>query len=126
MHAIHDLKEMLCGELEEYGKKETLTMQDLDMVDKLAHATKNIDKIIEYSENHRMEESSGRMYIDRSYDSCDYSGRRGRGSNARRDSMGRYSTSNDMVYDLRQMMQQTQDEKTRREFENFIQKIETM
>lgn len=40
--------------------------------------------------------------------------------------MGRYSGSGNMVGELKQMMQQAQDERTRREFENFIQKIETM
>jgi hypothetical protein len=139
MHKLHELKEMLCGELEELGGKESLSMQDLDLVDKLAHAAKNIDKLIDSAEGgHSMDGSSGRMYSNRSYDrsydgsydgdgsSGDYSGRRGRGSNAKRDSMGRYSGAGNMVGELKQMMQQAQDERTRREFENFIQKIETM
>ena len=118
MHAIHELREMLCGELEEYGKKDSLSMEDLKMVDTLAHATKNLDKILEADEG---------GYSGRYYD-VDYSGRRGRPTNARRDSMGRYSSMKDpmMINNLRQMMDQAQDERTRKEFENFIQKIETM
>ena len=52
MHRLEELKEMLCEELEEYGSKEKLDMGGLEIVDKLAHAIKNIDKIMdsEYSE----------------------------------------------------------------------------
>ena len=47
MHAIYDLKETLCKELEEYGSRGELTAGTLDVVDKLAHTIKNLDKIIE-------------------------------------------------------------------------------
>ena len=101
MHRIKNLRDMLCDELCEYGEKESLTAQDLEIVDKLAHAAKNLDKIISGPEDYSMDGHSGRRMYDRSYDdrsyddsnsSCgDYS-RRGRGPSARRDSMGRYST----------------------------------
>lgn len=58
---------------------------------------------------------------------------RGRGRNARRDSMGRYSReggysygAEDMVQELRELMQDAPDDRTRQEFERFIQKIEQM
>ena len=56
---------------------------------------------------------------------------RGRGAGARRDSMGRYSSdgysgNDEMVSELREMMQDAQDEKTRMEFQKFISKIESM
>ena len=47
MHKLYELKEMLCKELEEYGTKEKLDVGGLEIVDKLSHAIKNIDKIIE-------------------------------------------------------------------------------
>lgn len=50
MEELYKLKEMLCKELEEYGEKGEMTAGTLDVVDKLAHALKNIDKIIEYKE----------------------------------------------------------------------------
>ena len=49
MHAIYELKDMLCKELEEYGEKGELTTGSLDVIDKLAHTIKNLDKIIECS-----------------------------------------------------------------------------
>ena len=52
MHAVYELKEKLCDELEEYGKKDKLDVGALDIVDKLAHTIKNLDKIIEVLANH--------------------------------------------------------------------------
>lgn len=56
---------------------------------------------------------------------------RGRGRNARRDSRGRYSSeysmdSEEMVEQLRELMQDAPDQQTRQEFQKFIQKIEQM
>ena len=109
MHELFKLKEMLCKELEEYGAKGELSGGALEIVDKLAHALKNLDRIIETKE---MEEEgsyaggqggnmggSYRYSRDGGY-SREGSYRRGgsyrggsyaRGGNARRDSMGRYS-----------------------------------
>lgn len=108
MQRIKNLKDMLCDELCVYGEKESLTAQDLDVVDKLAHAAKNLDKIIAGPEGYSMDGHSGRRY-DRSYDgrsydddgsSGDYS-RRGRGPGAKRDSMGRYSSRGYAMDDYR-------------------------
>lgn len=57
MHELIKLKEMLCKELEEYGSKGELNSGTLEVVDKLAHAVKNLCKIIEAYED---EEYSGR------------------------------------------------------------------
>lgn len=85
MHKMYELREMLCEELDKITKKGELSAGSLDVVDKLTHSIKSIDTII------AME--------DAGYSSDDYSMRgnsyaRGRGSNARRDSMGRYSSDN--------------------------------
>ena len=40
--------------------------------------------------------------------------------------MGRYSGDDNMVAELRELMQDAPDEQTRKEFERFIQKIERM
>ena len=73
----------------------------------------------------------GRMYYDGGY-----SGRygRGRGSNAKRDSMGRYSrggysyddAKDDMMKELRELMGDAPDEQTKKEFQRFISKMESM
>lgn len=139
MHEIYELKDKLCKELEEYGAKDKMDVGALEIVDKLAHTIKNLDKIIEtYEEN---EEYSGMMYDDRgnSYarggrysrrDGVSYA--RGRGANAKRDSRGRYSSrmySGDnsmMVTELKELMEDAPDERTRMEFEKFIRKMESM
>ena len=110
MHYMHDLKDLLCAELEDYaekGKKSgKMSMGDLDSIHKLTDTVKNILKIdmLEeesgYSEDgHYMGE--GRIY-GTSYDDemrrSGYSYARGRGRYAKRDSMGRYS-SRGMSYD---------------------------
>ena len=51
MHKLHELKETLCKELEEYAKRgSNLDIQSLSTIDTLAHAIKNIEKIISYGE----------------------------------------------------------------------------
>ena len=76
MHKMEELKEMLCEELDKITKKGELSAGSLDVVDKLTHSIKSIDTIMAMAE---AEGEGG------------YSGARGRGSNVRRDSMGRYS-----------------------------------
>ena len=112
MHYMHDLKDLLCVELEDYaekGKKSgKMSMGDLESIHKLTDTVKNIMKIdvlkeeAGYSEDgHYMGE--GRIY-GTSYESG-YSERggssyaRGRGRYAKRDSMGRYSRDGGMSYD---------------------------
>lgn len=73
--------------------------------------------------------SRGRMYYDGGY-----SGRygRGRGSNAKRDSMGRYSSrgysyadaKEDMISELKELAKKAPDEKTRQELEHFANEME--
>lgn len=138
MHELHKLKDMLCEELEEYGSKSELTTGTLDVVDKLAHTIKNLQKIIEKYED---DEYSGRYaynyrggsYNDGMMYDGSYADGRGRTGNVKRDSMGRYardmkgySRHGDMVAELHELMQDAPDERTRMEFQKFIQKIEQM
>ena len=104
MHYMHDLKDLLCAELEDYadkGKKSgKMSMGDLDSIHKLTDTVKNILKIdlLEseegYSEDgHYMGEGRiyGASYDDGMRRGVGYSYARGRGRYAKRDSMGRYS-----------------------------------
>ena len=132
MHDLYELRELLCKELKEYGSKGELNAGTLDVVDKLAHAVKNLDKIIGvdedgYSGSYPMWRGA---YADGNRGSYrgSYAGRR----NARRDSMGRYSgergysRDGGMVEELRELMEDAPDERTRQEFQRFIQKLENM
>ena len=50
MHKLYELKETLVKELERYADNQTLDLQTLDIIDKLAHSGKNVCKIIETCE----------------------------------------------------------------------------
>lgn len=121
MDKLYELKEMLCRELEKYAGKD-VTASNLEYVDKLAHAIKNIDKIIEMKDegSYRMSRRSPMNSYDGGYD----------GSYAqRRDSRGRYSREysrhGDMVEELHELMEEA-PEQTKSEFRRLIQKIESM
>lgn len=82
MKHIEKIKEMLNSELEIFGKKNALTIADLEKIHKLTDTIKNLDKIMLLEEDE--------------YEMGGYSHARGRGRNAKRDSMGRYSS--DVAY----------------------------
>lgn len=141
MNALYGLEAMLCDELEKVAKKGELTAGTLETVDKLSHALKNIQKIIanyEEEEGGYSQASGGRgrgrsgmnsYYDGMSYGDMSYA--RGR-RNARRDSMGRYSSRgysradgmNDMVGEMRGLMADIPDEHTRSRMEQLIREIE--
>ena len=101
MSELHELRDMLCQELKEYGKKGELSAGSLATIDTLAHALKNLDKVIEddgYSGNYR----------DGSY----------RGSYAR----GRYSRSG-LTDKLHELMDEAPDDRTRMEIKRLIDKM---
>lgn len=76
MHKMEELKEMLCEELDKITKKGERSAGSLDVIDKLTHSIKSIETIMAMSD----------------YSGDNYSYARGRGSNANRDSRGRYSS----------------------------------
>lgn len=143
MHEIYELKEKLMKELEEYGKKE-MSAGSLDVVDKLAHTIKNICKIIESADEEsgysqrgysRIGEGGGNRYSyegSGGYSREGNSYARGRGRNAARDSMGRYSRMGgysrsdgveEMVEAIRGMMQELPQE-VQQDAQRFVQKLE--
>ena len=118
-----------------------LSGADVDYIDKLTHTMKSIKSVIMIAENDENGESGYYPYMGgygyRSYENGGgQSNRRGGGrSNQRRDSRGRYSRENrggysrddakaDMVDDLRELMQDAPDERTRMRFKEFIREIE--
>lgn len=86
MQKMEELREMLCEELDKITKKGELSTGSLDVIDKLTHSIKSIDTIIAMEDAGYSNESG-------------YSYARGRGRNARRDSMGRYSRDDRMYND---------------------------
>ena len=135
MDGIYELKDMLCDELEEYGKKDKLDVGTLEIVDKLAHTIKNLEKIIEnyedggYSKD--MYDGYDGTYSRRMDGTRGTSYARGDGrtrrSYARRDSMGRYSRDGKMMaHELRELMEDAPNEHIKAEFHKLIQKVENM
>lgn len=96
MEYIEKIKKMLCKELEAFSVKPNLTVTDLEKIHKLTDTVKNLDKIkmLEEESESYSEARMGRGGSRYSYDD-EYSERRGRGSNAKRDRMGRYSSDGD-------------------------------
>ena len=104
MHYMHDLKDLLCAELEDYAEKGKkagkMSMGDLESIHKLTDTVKNILKIDTLSEELGYSEDGAYMGEDRIYGTSyddgmrrggGYSYARGRGRYAKRDNMGRYS-----------------------------------
>ena len=104
MHDLYNLKEMLCRELSDYGKDGTLTLSSLDTIDKLAHAAKNVAKLIDEKDEY------GSSF------------RRGR------DRMGRFTSrdGSEMARKLREMMNDTTDDGLRAEIRHLADKMESM
>lgn len=91
---MHKIKEMLMEELKEFEKKSDLKAGDLETIHKLTDTVKNIDKIEMLEDGDGgYSEAGGWMADGRMYGTYDHgsSYARGRGRNAKRDSMGRYS-----------------------------------
>lgn len=110
MHNLDTLKDKLCDQLESYASKE-ITASNLEYIDKLAHAAKNVAKLCDGGEY------SG------AYPVTTYAMRR---DYPRRDSMGRYSESDGMLHELRELRKHAPDDRTRKEFDRFIEKMEMM
>lgn len=99
---MHKLKEMLMNELYEYEEKAKkmpngkISTQELEKIHKLTDTVKNICKIDALEEDGEYSEAGDWMGEGRMYGT---SYARGRGRNAKRDSMGRYSRDGGSSYE---------------------------
>lgn len=149
MHELYeDLEEMcetLADELSKTNEKleksgGQISAGDIEYIDKLTHAIKSIKttKAMMESEDDYSGDGydmrMGRSYARGGQNRMSYArgNGRGRGSQARRDSMGRYSSNmgysrdDGMIMELRELMEDAPDERTRMEFDRFIKKMEQM
>lgn len=123
--------------------KNGVNEQNYKVIDTLAHAAKNICKLIEDEEK---ESSYGRVYYGGHYNGMSYGDDRGgygedygehgfssygddgygrgRGRGAHRDSMGRYASSDAWMDRLKDMERNEPDERTKREIKEFIARLE--
>lgn len=103
MEYMHKIKKMLCKELEEYGEKKSLSSADVEMIHKLTDTVKNLDKIEMLEGDDGYSETYPYYMGGSSY-------ARGRGRNARRDSMGRYSSDMDDYSEARMDRRYSRDD----------------
>lgn len=127
---MHKIYEYLCDELKTLEKKaesgQGLSMAELEYLDKLTETKKNLLKIemleedSEYSNAMRGSYRGGR---GGSYDDGSYA--RGRGRNAKRDSMGRYSSegysrAEDFRMELEDLMASAPNDRIRQKMQSLM------
>lgn len=114
MGKYHKITDMLESELMKIGSEGKLTNTSLEVGDKAAHFLKSI-KTIEAMDEAENGESyrDGRSYNyddGYTYDGMSYA--RGRGRNARRDSMGRYAdggSKQEMMQEIEELKRRVED-----------------
>ena len=143
MHTYYEVKDMLHKELADIVKKGELSAGSLETIDKLLNSIKNSCKIIMYEEY----ADDGYSYADGDIDMHEYSYARGRGSRAKRDNMGRYSSDGgysngrgrysrrggysyaggekeEKIDMLREMMNEVSSDEERRSLQKIIRRME--
>ena len=139
---MHKLINFVCDELEDIEQKAAkgeLSISDVQYADTLAHLKKNLLKSEEMMEEFDEGYSSEMRPMDGTMRGSSYrydggmSYARGRGRNAKRDSMGRYSSERgysrdgmEMADQLRDLMKDAPDESVRRDIERLLRKVEQM
>lgn len=125
---LDKLKEDLIKELEDFERK-GISVNNLSVVDTLAHALKNVCKIQEacdggYSERSYRGMSRDGSYNDMSRDDASYGYEYGGESRRGRDAMGRYTSRHGgMKEKLEELMDEAPDEQTRRDLQKIMQKM---
>lgn len=119
LKTYHDLKDMLCEELDEITRKGELTAGSLDTVDKLTHSIKSLETIIAMNEA-QDGESGYYPYMGRSYQRRDMRGRYSRDNRG----YSRDDSRDSMIHELREIMQDAPDEHTKKRFQSFIRELE--
>lgn len=130
---MHKIYEYLCDELKTLEKKvesgQGLSMAELEYLDKLTETKKNLLKIemleedSEYSNAMRGGSYRGSYARGGSYDDGSYA--RGRGRNAKRDSMGRYSSegysrAEDFRMELEDLMASAPNDRIRQKMQSLM------
>lgn len=147
LYELKGLRDKLKEELAQYKSKE-LSKETLTIVKELSSSVDKLNRIIEKCEededdrSYMSYNSYGDMYEGSYRGNGNRSNRgsynngnsyaRGRGRNAKRDSMGRYSSNDgysrnaDIASELKELMMNEPDEQTRMEYQRVISKLEQM
>ena len=119
--SIHDLREMLCEELENITERGPLSGDKLKVIDMLTHSIKSIDTIVAMEEGGYSNDSYAR---NRRYGRDNY----GYDSYARGGSRGynrddRYSRDDGLMHKFEQMLNETSSEKEREMIKHFMEQM---
>lgn len=134
MHKLHELKQTIIGHLEEYADSGIKSFDDLKEIDTLAHAAKNLSKVIEACEEDEGGSSfrRGRVYEDRpraggyvdgAYrrDRISRYAREGRGGTSYED--GYAEASNEMLNMLDTMLRDAKDDRERKTIREMMDSL---
>ena len=131
MHDLHELKEKLLKELEEYGGNAKFSKEDVETIKYMASAIDHICNIAEEEEGYsgRYPYWMGGAYADGNMGGSNRSYRGSYAGRRRRDSMGRYSgergySRNDLADKMRELMEDAHDDRTREEMRRMVDKLE--
>ena len=132
MDIMKDL-ETLCGVISDKISEQTRKIKnggmsdgDLETIDKLTHSLASVKKIMAFMEDEGEYSGNYPMSYRESYRG---SYRGGSYRNQRRDGMGRYSgergySRNDLADNMRDLMMDAPDDRTRQEIQRMIEKLE--
>lgn len=140
---MHKLIEYICDELEDLERKAEkdgkLSMTEIQYMDTLAHAKKNLlksEEMMGEDEEYSMAGGSYTHARDGRGGRSNVSYARGRGRNARRDSMGRYSSENrysreggysmaedDFRMDIEDLMQSAPNERVKQKLRELMSEM---
>ena len=149
MHELYELKDKLMKDLEEYSQNGKYSKEDVETIKYMASAVDHLCNIVERAEEEEEYSRRGGMGGNRysredgqggggSYRGGNYryprnygdgSYARGRGRNARRDSMGRYSSAGDpgeMIEQLEELMHDAPNEQIKQQIQQVVQQLEQM
>lgn len=146
---LYELKEKLMKELEEYSQNGKYSKEDVETIKYMASAVDHLCNIVEREEDEEYSQRGSYAYDNgnmgggnmgggsyrgggysrnrgNSYRMSGNSYARGRGQNARRDSMGRYSRGGDMVDQLEDLMEDAPNDQIRQQIQQLITQVEKM
>jgi len=155
---LYELKEKLMKELEEYSENGKYSKEDVETIKYIASAIDHICNVVERAEDEEYSQrgyaydngnmggntGGGGSYRGGNYyrnGGGSYRGgqggysrnggsyARGRGQNAKRDSMGRYSSNadpQDLVMQIEDLMQDAPNEQIKQQMQNLVQQLEQM
>lgn len=136
MHKLYELKEKLMKELEDYSENGKFSKDDVESIKYITSAIDHICNIMEDADEEEYNMAGGmydggtmggrsyaRRYMPRSY-------ARGRGRNAKRDSMGRYSrepgysmAGEDFRMEFEQMIDDAPNERVKQKMRDLMREM---